>query len=65
MGKLLSLLIGAQTLRHLPMPKKIDHLLRRVQIALAAFVIFATFGVLAFIALIVYVLMAMTGALPR
>lgn len=64
MGKLLSFLIGAQTLRNLPMPRKFDHLIRRVQIALAAFVIFAGFGVLAFIALIVYVVMAMTGNLP-
>ena len=55
MGTLLRFLIGAETLRRLPMPKKLDHLLRRLQMALAAFIAFAFVMILTCVLIIAYI----------
>lgn len=65
MGAIIRLLLGAEALRHLPMPKKLDHLFRRIHIALIALTLFALVGVFTGLMLIIYVILAMTGALPR
>lgn len=65
MYRFLRFLIGAEALRHLPMPKKIDHLIHKARIALIALTVFAMVGVVTFLLLIAYIIVALAGGLPN